>query len=560
MLMEQEAYYMKKVIGKLFVFEGIDHVGKTTIVSKAIDKLKENGVPCSSYSFPGKEPQTLGALVYDIHHHSSNYFSEAINPISLQILHIAAHIESIYKYIIPDIQAGKIVLLDRSWWSTYVYGLASGINKKILDKVISPEAAIIKELQVSRYFLIRRKNVISDYTPEKTKTILTAYDKISNDINFRDKLTIINNDCDLEHAVSVATNYILNEIQPCQQLSMFSNNSDKESDIKSIYINKISLNTSPIYDAYWKFAYERQNIFFARLQKENFPWTDDAILQKYKFTNAYRASDRVSQFLIKNIIYDNDNTFTPEDIVFRIILFKMFNRIDTWRELEKHFGRISFNEYNFEEFDKVLTSMLLNKQKIYSAAYIMPAGESAFGFKKKHQNNLKLLEYMMRDNVTSKIGSAHTLKELYEILLSYPTIGKFLAFQYAIDINYSELCDFDEMSYIVVGPGAHQGIQKCFRNYYQSSEEDIVKYMATSQQKEFNLRGLKFRTLWGRPLQLIDCQNLFCEIDKYSRVAYPNETVNHGRTRIKQQFRPNQSEPISYFYPPKWGVNVLIGE
>lgn len=41
-------------------------------------------------------------------------------------------------------------------------------------------------------------------------------------------------------------------------------------------------------------------------------------------------------------------------------------------------------------------------------------------------------------------------------------MGKFLAFQYAIDINYSELCDFSEMDYVVAGPGAHSGISKIF--------------------------------------------------------------------------------------------------
>jgi hypothetical protein len=35
--------------------------------------------------------------VYDIHHNESSYFNESNNPISLQILHIAAHVESIYK-------------------------------------------------------------------------------------------------------------------------------------------------------------------------------------------------------------------------------------------------------------------------------------------------------------------------------------------------------------------------------------------------------------------------------------------------------------------------------
>ena len=45
--------------------------------------------------------------------------------------------------------------------------------------------------------------------------------------------------------------------------------------------------------------------------------------------------------------------------------------------------------------------------------------------------------------------------------------------------------------------------------------------MAENQEDEFARRGIEFQTLWGRPLQLIDCQNLFCEVDKYARVYHP---------------------------------------
>ena len=62
-----------------------------------------------------------------------------------------------------------------------------------------------------------------------------------------------------------------------------------------------------VYDTYWKFAVERQNIFFRRIEKPNAAiWTDDSILGQHKFTNAYRASDRVSQYLIRSVIYDGD--------------------------------------------------------------------------------------------------------------------------------------------------------------------------------------------------------------------------------------------------------------
>ena len=39
------------------------------------------------------------------------------------------------------------------------------------------------------------------------------------------------------------------------------------------------------------------------MNNKSAPWTSDYILQTYKFTNTYRASDRVSQYLINNVIY-----------------------------------------------------------------------------------------------------------------------------------------------------------------------------------------------------------------------------------------------------------------
>ncbi len=54
-----------------------------------------------------------------------------------------------------------------------------------------------------------------------------------------------------------------------------------------------------VYDTYWRFAAERQAIFFRRLQRQPPPWTEDQILRVHKVTNAYRASDRTSQYLIR---------------------------------------------------------------------------------------------------------------------------------------------------------------------------------------------------------------------------------------------------------------------
>ncbi|MCI0525851.1 MAG: hypothetical protein L0Y56_00155, partial [Nitrospira sp.] len=93
---------------------------------------------------------------------------------------------------------------------------------------------------------------------------------------------------------------------------------------------------SEVYNFYWYLATERQNIFFRKLGGSGPPWTNDPILQEYKFTNAYRASDRVSQYLIRNVIYEGDQS--PEEVIFRIVLFKVFNKIETWELLRGTFG------------------------------------------------------------------------------------------------------------------------------------------------------------------------------------------------------------------------------
>ena len=80
-----------------------------------------------------------------------------------------------------------------------------------------------------------------------------------------------------------------------------------------------------VYDLYWYFACERQNIFWRKLEGKEPPWTEDEILQEYKFCNSYRVNDRVSQYLLKNVIY-NGKTYDNDDTIFRIILFKLFNK------------------------------------------------------------------------------------------------------------------------------------------------------------------------------------------------------------------------------------------
>lgn len=311
------------------------------------------------------------------------------------------------------------------------------------------------------------------------------------------------------------------------------------------------------YDTYWRFAAERQHIFFKRLNGCAQPWTDDPIFHSFKFTNAYRASDRVSQYLIRHVIYRHDLPDSLAEVFFRIMLFKFFNKIETWDALESALGTISYAEFSFDKYDAVLTRLLRDGQSIYSAAYIMPSGGRGSGFDRKHQHHLSLLQRMMSESLAERLSEAPSMQRAFTMLKSYPSLGDFLAYQYVTDINYSQITNFPENDFTVPGPGALDGVRKCFSDSGGLNAAEVIKFMADRQEREFENRDIKFQSLWGRRLQLIDCQNLFCEVDKYSRVRHPELAGISGRTRIKQKFTPMPRLPPPW-YPPKWKINDKI--
>jgi hypothetical protein len=310
-----------------------------------------------------------------------------------------------------------------------------------------------------------------------------------------------------------------------------------------------------VFDSYWKFASLRQEVFFNRIEGIEFPLTSDPIINKYKFTNVYRASDRVSQFLIKNVIYNENLPNSPKEILFRILLFKLFNKIETWELLSENFN-LTWEDYDFQAYDRVLSNAI-SKNTIYSAAYIMPSCKSYFGHLRKHSNHLKLIELIINKNTHEFLMSFKTMQECFELLKSFPGLGDFLAYQLVIDINYSQILNFSESEFVVAGPGAKGGISKCFNDTGGLSNVEIIKFMTDRQEKEFERLELSFKTLWGRRLQLIDCQNIFCEVDKYARVKHPDIMGNSDRLRIKQTFKINK-KPINFWFPPKWNINKNI--
>jgi hypothetical protein len=317
--------------------------------------------------------------------------------------------------------------------------------------------------------------------------------------------------------------------------------------------SKTKLIPTIAFDTYWRFAAERQNIFFKRVAGLPGPWTSDPILSRFRFTNVYRASDRVSQYLISEVQYTGSQDV--KSIFFRTLLFKLFNKIETWKLLKTAHGELCPEPQFVKIYSAILDSATAAGKTIYSAAYIMPSGTGLYGLRRKHQTHLALLSQMLKEGVPEKIASCRTMKEAFNLLRAIPTFGDFLAYQYAIDINYSTMTDFDESEFVMPGPGARSGIRKCFSDAGNYIESDVIRWMIDHQEEEFASRGIGFQSLWGRRLQLIDCQNLFCEVDKYCRVYHPDLQGTSARNRIKQEYQRNPA-PLAFWFPPKWHLEV----
>ncbi len=301
-----------------------------------------------------------------------------------------------------------------------------------------------------------------------------------------------------------------------------------------------------VYDAYWRFAAERQRIFHLRAQGERGPWTEDPILQRFKF------SDRVSQYLIRNVIYGPSARDLPaEDVFLRIVLFRLFSKESTWEALEAATGQVRRDTLDVDRLGELLEARRADGP-IYTAAFILCA-HSAYGHRAKHRNHLALVQDMFRPGgLGGDLARAASLRDVFDHLVRWPMIGPFMGYQIAIDLNYSDRLDFSEDEFTMPGPGAVRGLDKVFSDFGTRTPQQLIMYMVDRQEEECARLGLEWCGLFGdRRLHAIDAQGLFCETDKYARQAFPE--LKSNRVRIKQEFRSHPA-PLQLDYPPKWKI------
>lgn len=275
---------------------------------------------------------------------------------------------------------------------------------------------------------------------------------------------------------------------------------------------------------FYGFAIRRQERFLARVNGTPLI-NEDPVLDKWKFTNAYRILDRVSQYMLKNIIDDPERTFkTTRAHRIGMYLFRLFNSVETWEALPPYkydaYGALSLIE-SFIELRRSLGDT------VYNNAYMMTPPWT-FGCKTRTELFLKTLKRMEDSGDLEKAYKSSDMRYTYSLFRQYDGFGDFLAYQFALDYSYN-LFKVDYESFIVPGIGCQRGMRRVWPQLKLIDMPRVLKRLAingipcfptlTVDGKEYKLRGN-------------DMQNLFCEYDKYCRVRYEGKTIKSTFSRI----------------------------
>lgn len=335
--------------------------------------------------------------------------------------------------------------------------------------------------------------------------------------------------------------------------------------IKNVTLKGITIR--PTFRYYLHFMQERQNIWWKRFNNQPAPWTNDPILNEHKFTNVYRCLDRTSQYLLKEVIY-NGKEYSKEEMVWRILLFKHFNKNETWDLLIKEFGDIN-SKIPVDTIDKYLVKCIEEHKTIYSNAY-MVTGQiadrpeiKALNTKRKHSMYFYVFkEELLNGGIAKKITKSKSMEQLFTNILDMSAQGNFTAFQFANDINYSNVVNLKD-DFVIAGPGAIRGIEKTFIDPMKIGYSNIIKFVKENIDELRRIFGdmfekdYSFNAIPNLPFTLVSFQSCFCECDKYTRAVDDPTIDDMGQKRIKQKYTDKGHDSIIYTFPPKWKVDLI---
>jgi len=296
-------------------------------------------------------------------------------------------------------------------------------------------------------------------------------------------------------------------------------------------------------EAFFAFARARHQIFLDRNSGKPRPWTDDPILQQYRFTNVFREEDRTSLWF-RHYVRCWLSKMSEECQVLGTILFRTLNRTES--------GEILFQQNDLfrgepvgwryvkglatiEEVEANLRTAIPRGPWV-TGAYIVKTPDGM----DKLTGALWIVEEA-RKRLPALVGghplqtTPRTLEAFWLALQKFPYIGGFTGYEIVTDLRHLPILRDapDIMSWANAGPGAVRGLHRVHGRDHRKS---LSQAQACREMQDLLSIARSDLTAWpehGRlwpEWEMREVEHTLCEFDKYERVRL-GEGTPRGRFR-----------------------------
>lgn len=273
-----------------------------------------------------------------------------------------------------------------------------------------------------------------------------------------------------------------------------------------------------------EYMIERYKIFLAKQAGKPKPWTNDAVLRAWKFTNVKRSDDRTTRELITRLYKPNYNA-PAEQVLLNAGIARYFG---TWEFSAAAGWQTTFKPAFLK---KLATDRLAKRERVFTGAYVI----TNQGIKDKKQNVVVDIFlhglWQARRNIIQAYKEHDRWEDAAGALMRVEGFGGtgFMAKEVLQDCMLTAFMAgaADRETWSPCGPGARRGLNRIYGLAIDSSwkEEDALGAM-----QDLRDEVLKHWPKGFPALDLHDIQFALCEWDKYQRVA-----LGEGKPRSKYQ-------------------------
>lgn len=289
------------------------------------------------------------------------------------------------------------------------------------------------------------------------------------------------------------------------------------------------------------------------------PWTQDSILNTYKFCNVYREDDATTRWFRDKIRGPMSET---AEVLLATVLFRWFNRISTGEAIFCQLGdysegrglvRTAWEEYLERRDPDILRSAIMRfcgSGPYVTGSYIIksPDGYSKLDGVLKCVQDFREAQPMAKfiprgygpkreqmgwyDMASMKLDKRinYSMEQMWDWLKRFPFLGGFTAYEIVTDLRHTALLrdSADIYTWANAGPGAVRGLN---RLHGRKLGQALVNHIAVCEMRDLlALASGEFASIWptraDTPVEMRDIEHTLCEFDKYERTR-----LGEGRPR-----------------------------